>query len=262
MRGAGRSLLALLLVACLLPGSVGADEDRATAELDRLFQKQIRAFLSLGRVWKKKDPDVAERAFRLVLAMDPANEKAKEGLREIGRHGTLVVLFDGSDVGAWHHLDEPHWRLEGRELRGRCEDAAYLARTLDTFKGSYVVRMEARFLLATSTNATYFAIGGDADDAEGRVQFGLLRGLPYFEAATESGDEVFHRGSLDDVKPRLDIREWHTYELEFLEHEVVARIDGQEIARAERPYPQGHYISLVVQDCEFAIRRVDVRIHD
>jgi hypothetical protein len=257
-----RALAALLILLVVAPTPAGADDAKASGALERCLSKHVRALVSLARKSKKKDPDVAERALRIVLAIDPEHKDAEPMLREMGRWGRLVVLFSGADMAAWHHADPPQWRVEGREIRGNCKDAAYLMRTLETFEGSYSVKMEARFIRANSTSATLFAIGGDADDGEARVEMGLLRGLPYFKRKSDESSETLHKGSLDDVDPRLDPQEWNTYELEFTPSSVIARINDQEIARAPRGSGSGGYISMVVQECEFAIRRVEARAYE
>ena len=259
---ATRRFLVVLFVLLVAPLPTHADESRASAALDKMVKKHARSFLSLGRKWVKKDPDLAERALRTAMDLDPGCTQAGVLLRKMGRGGRLVVLFDGADMGAWHHADEPQWRVEGRELRGNCTDAAYLMRTIDTFENSYIVKMEARYIRANSTSATLFALGGDADDDETRIQMGLLRGLPYFESKSPGEDKDLHKGSLDDVKPRLDIHKWNTYEIEFRGDEVIASINGQELSRGARGDEQEGYISLVVQDCEFAVRRIEVRSYE
>ncbi len=257
-----RRFLVVLFVLLVAPFPSHANESRAEAALGKMVKKHARSFLSLGRKWVKKDPDLAERALRAAITLDPKCTQAAELLRKMGRGGKLTVLFDGRDVGAWHHADEPQWRVEGRELRGNCKEAAYLMRTIDTFEGSYTVKMEARYIRANSTNATLFALGGDFDDEDTRFQMGLLRGLPYFEQKSPGEDKDLHKGGLDDVKPRLDIHKWNTYELEFRGGGVIASINGQELARGERGEERAGYISLVVQVCEFAVRRIEVRSYE
>lgn len=257
-----RLLLVLLLVLLAAPRHSQAGEAKAGAELDKMLSKQVRVLLSFARKWQKKDTDTTERALRLVLAIDAENENAQDMLRAIGRAGRLVLLFDGSSLGAWHHADPPQWRVEGREIRGNCKDAAYLMRSIESFEGNYVLRMQARFIRASSTAPTLFSLGGDADDDETRIEMGLLRGLPYFKRKSGDESESLHKGSLDDVKPRLDPNKWNEYELEFTDSQVIARINGQEIARASRGDAKGGYATLVVQECEFAIRRLVARVFE
>lgn len=250
-----RGLLLVALVCAHGVGTTYAGEADARKELERVIAKHVTKLITIAKRYKKKDPNVAERALRAVLTLEKGNEDARKLLQEMGRLGQEVVLFGGTDKDAWHHASEPTWRIEGQELRGKA-DEAYLARTLEQFEGDYSVSMEARFIAPSEDGAPMFGIGGDATAGEVRTEFAVLRGLPRLSHKKDSEHNVVYRGAPDDIKPRFDPKKWNTYELAFEGDYVLVRINNQLIARRDRGKLSGGYITLVVQDCEFAIRKI------
>lgn len=238
------------------------DESEARTQLQKITAKHAKAYLSLARKWKTKDPDLAERALRRALLLDKGNAKASEMLKAMGRWGTQVLLFDGNNLDQWVYADPPEWTLASRELRGNSPRHAYLVRSSEHFEGNYSLRMEAK-LLEAFDGPTFFSLSGDSDGKDVRFEVGVLRGNPVLQERDQEGERNDHfSGTADDVSPRLDPRKWNTYEIRFIDDTVTALINGQPIADADRSSLRGGFAGIVVQHCHIAIRRVEARKYE
>ncbi len=265
--------LGLLAVALMVPSldllsgePARADEKpavqkRAEADLRACVDKHASALVTLAKRWRKKDPAVAIRALQRAFDLRPGCSAAEKVARQMGVPDLerTVLLFDGSGLAAWREAALPSWRMDGVCLRGDAPKDAYLTLTYERFEGDYTVRMEAR-VAEEYDGPSYFALGGDANDEDGRVEIGLNGGI--LNVSRKSGkdepSETLYSSNPADLRPPLKPTDWAWYELRFEGNEVRAFFNGRHLIDVSRAGATGGYVTLVTQHVAFLVRRIEV----
>lgn len=239
------------------------DASKEDAKLARLAQKEARSLARLARRWWKKDGAAAERAAIAALRLDPEEDVAADVLEKL--HGALsgkTVSLVTPSMRDWTWVAPTSWQVRDGGILAEARSNAVVIRTNQKWRGDFDVVVEARLLDAYADEGPpHFAVLAPFVDKQRYTALGCLRGTIYWYAS--ENDEPSGPPLLDKeykvVQPGLTAESWVTYELRFRAHEMIALVNGVELARVPRPADLAEgYVALKIQCAKTAFRRVDV----
>lgn len=231
--------------------------DAVGSELEERLDEHRADLRKFARKWQKKDPAIAIRALRQALAIDPNDEDAIEMIEALGASpkGEPVQLFNGRNLDGFTEMAFPTWKVEEGYLVGELKDGAVVGRTEQLFEGDFDVIMEAR-IVKEHPGPSLYALAPCSDGLEGRYGLGALNGRIFWE---ESIDEDSDRDITFLPPSTFQKDEWNTFELRLRGDKAIAYLNGEELGVDERPERRMKgFVGLVVQNCVFQIRRLEV----
>lgn len=232
------------------------------AALDATLRKQAGKLASIASKWIKKDPKSAETAALQALTLVPTHSKALAALKKsrAGLTGRVEKLIDAT-MANWTWLTDKNWPVVKGVLVGNVEDRAMAIRTNRKWSGEYDVIWEGRVIETFRKNGPpLFALLTPYLTDTRLISFGFMNGTAeVFEWTSATDGDVAVTKNFDDFEPKIDPKEWTTYELRVRKDEVAAFVNGVELGRHPRAadFVRG-WIGIKVQFCKAEIRRMDV----
>lgn len=236
--------------------------DAAGAALQKIVDGYADALVDLAQRWMTKDSSVAERALRRALKLRPGMPRATELLEKMGKSaaGETVDLFNGKDLDGWQWAHAPSTQAIDGELVFDVKDKGITIRSDQAFEGSFDVRMEVK-LIEAYAGLTVFELlpcwKGNFDHYSLGVEKDSVRFLDELGDSTKERPiwSALHK----NMKKPFDAREWHTFEVRLRGLEATALVDGEVVAKDNRPESRhGGFVGILVQNAHVAIRKVQV----
>ncbi len=231
--------------------------------LHRKMAKQAAKLAGISRKLVKKDPKAAERAALSALALDPVGKKGIEALKaaRTALGAAPQELLDFPALASWSGLTDKNWPRKDGVLTGHVEKTAMMLNTRKSWSGNFDVYMEARLVKLYGNNGPpLFSLVAPFASKSRYLSFGYMSGNIELYEWTALRDGVTHgRKSYKDLPKKPDPKDWNKYELRVRADEVIALVNGVEVARQTRSadFKEGQ-IALKVQFLEVEIRSVTV----
>lgn len=239
-----------------------AEVDTAGVALDRIADKYVADLLAFGDRWVAKDPDTAAAALRDALTLRPADPRVKTLAAKIEKveSASWIPLFNGRDKSGWDWLDASPWFVAQGSLVGTIENRAMVAKTRESLRGDFDLRVEAKIVRRFDDLASFTLLGAWKAEYH-HSSFGILGpNLIWHEEAGPRTFETKLSVPPSKVDPPFDPEQWTVYELRFRGAKIHAAVNGTVVATIDRgPERDAGSVGLMIQHVLVHFRRVEMR---
>lgn len=223
------------------------------------MHKQAGKLASVSRKLVKKDPKAAYRAARAALALDPTNKKAAKALEAArGSLGNLPQELLGlPSMSGWKGLTAKNWPRKDDVLVGQVDNTAMILNTHKVWSGNYDIVMDARLVEHYGKKGPpVFSIIAPLVSQSRYVSFGYGGSIVELYEWTALRDGVSRgKKAYADIPGNPDPKDWNKYELRLRDKEIIALVNGNEVARQPRPPELGEgQIAIKVQFTKIEVR--------
>ena len=236
------------------------EHDERGKELEEAVDQTVTELLRLVEKHKTSDPDLADRALAVILALRPDHDRAGEVRDRMANKGARkTAVFDGKQIDDWDGGRSKWWSVAGGAIQAKAKGVATYIRNQETIEGNFDVIMEAQITDA-SGEVPFIALMGSWKAEYEHSRFGMLDGsIIWYEYQGEDNRERVFKTPASALRKAVKPGDWITYELRFREDKIHALINGREVHALERPkHRAGGYVGILAQDCNASIRRLDV----
>ncbi len=229
-------------------------------ELDGILDDHVEALVKLAAKYRRKDPDLADRALDLALTLRPDHERANELRRKMTDQGLRrEALFDGKQIDDWDGGRSDWWQVKDGIIVAETKGLASYIRTQKEVSGNFDVVMEAR-ITKTYDESPFIAIMGAWKGEYVHSRFGALgKALYWYEKNGKDHSDVVYRCDFASLPKPIDPAKWNTYELRFRKDTITAVVGGRDVHSIDRPKARdGGFVGILAQGCQAQIRKVEV----
>lgn len=236
------------------------EHDKHGQELEALVDAHITKVMKVALKYRSADPDLADRALEIVLALRPEHKRACEVRAKMAEQGARKEkIFDGKQIADWDGGRGQWWSVEDGVIVSETKGVATFTRNQKEIEGNFDVIMEAR-IAKVHDSAPFLALLAAWKSDDEHTRLGTLSGaLAWYERrGKDDVERVFRKDARRLAKP-YDPSKWTTYELRYREKWIHALINGREVHKVKRPKERtGGYVGILSQGCRGEVRRLDI----
>lgn len=240
-----------------------AEIDTLGVALDKLVDKYAADLGSFVDRWAAKDPDTAAAALQDLARVKPGDPRMKALTAKVqkGEAAAWIPLFNGKDKAGWDWLEAKEWSVVQGVLVGAIDSKTLIARTKETYRGDFDIRMEAKLVFRPGATSGFFLLG--ALEREYRhSSFGILGpNLVWQEETGPKDAETRLSTAPAQVDPPFDPDDWTVYEMRFRGERVHAVVNGTVVGTFPRAAGrEGGAVGLKIQNVQAQFRRIELRL--
>jgi len=229
-------------------------------KLEALIDAHVAKVMKVALKYRRKDPDLSDRALDVVLSLRPDHKRASEVRAAMSSKGARKeAIFDGKQIADWDGGRSSDWSVEDGVIVSESKGIATFIRNQEEIKGNFDVIMEAR-IAKVHDRTPFLALMAGWTAEYDHTRLGTLSGaLTWFEHRGEDDKEQVFRKEAKRLRRPYDPSKWNVYELRYREGWIHALVNGREVHKLKRPEARaGGYVGILSQGCRGEVKRLEV----